>query len=141
MHSHRAKIHAIALGDSEHIPSQRPKASLKQQAETVRETRLLSGCQPFCYSVFLFSVLSSPTWTVGINLDFVHGAPKHRVYQTSLRSQCLGGTNKNKMQPADVRSKGEDRNVTMAVPTQRVEAHGRTIRLISQPLCGHAACS
>lgn len=88
----RATKHGFALSDSEHIPSQRPRASLKQQAENIRQTQRLGCRRPFCYSVLLFSVSSSPTWAAGINLDVVHGAPKHRVYRTSLRSQCLGGT-------------------------------------------------
>lgn len=116
------KKRGFALSDSHRIPSQRSRASLKRQAETIRQIQRLSCCWPFCYSALLFSVSSSPTWSAGINLDVVHGAPKYHAYRTSLRSQCLGGTNENKIQPADVGSEREDRNIPMAVPIWRVEA-------------------
>lgn len=115
------KKRVFALSDSHRIPSQRSRASLKQQAETIRQTQRLSCRRPFCYSALLFSVSSSPPWSAGINLDVVHGAPKYHVYRTSLRSQCLGGTHKNKIQPADVGSKREDRNIPMAVSIWRVK--------------------
>lgn len=89
LYSHLAQKHDITLGDFQHIPSQRSKVSLKYQAETIRETKRPSFCQPFGCSVFLFLVLSSPMWTVEINMDFVHVAPKHHIYWTSLRTQCL----------------------------------------------------
>lgn len=68
---HQAKQHNFALNDTEHIPSQRSRASLKQKPGTIKQTQRLSCWWPFCYSVLLFLVLSSPTWTVGINLDFI----------------------------------------------------------------------
>jgi len=87
-------------------------------------------------------------WIVEINMDFVHVAPRHHVYWTSLRTQCLGGINENKIQPADfgginenkiqhLCSKDEDRNVM----AQRAEEHGKMICSISQPLYNHAAYS
>jgi len=134
----RAKNHGFDLGDSDHIPSQSSRASLKEQAETRRQTKWLSCRWPSCYPVFLLSISSSPMKSVGIDLDTVHGTPKHCVYPICLRSQCLGGTNENKIQPADVGSKRHDRNVIMAVSVWRVKALAKMIWLISQPLCRHS---
>lgn len=89
----------------------------------------ISCHQPFRYSVLLFSVSSSLTWSLGINLDVVHGAPKRCVAPSS---QCLSGKNENKIQLADVGSKRNARNIITAMSVQRVKALGKMVYLISQ---------